>query len=194
MSWPSGGKGTTRGRAGNAAWLAVHLGAAYCTLARMAKRSNVSAGLLLFRRSRGELEVFLAHPGGPFWRDRDLGAWTVPKGLVEDGEEPLVAAIREFEEETGIHPEEPFLPLGSVRQKAGKLVHAWAWEGEADPRRARSNVMRTEWPRGSGRWLTFPEVDRCEWFDARNARQKINPAQAELIYRLETTLSRAVPS
>lgn len=180
--------------AGRSAWLTVHVEAISSTLARMAKRLNVSAGLLLFRRSRGELEVFLAHPGGPFWRNRDLGAWTVPKGLLEESEDPLVAAIREFEEETAIRPEGPFLPLGSVRQKAGKVVHAWAWDGEADLRRARSNVMRTEWPRGSGRWLTFPEVDRCEWFDARNARQKINPAQAELIDRLEATLSRDVLS
>jgi len=155
----------------------------------MAKRPNASAGLLLFRRSGAGLEVFLAHPGGPFWRDRDLGAWTVPKGLLEDGEDPLSAAVREFEEETAIRPEGPFLPLGSVRQKAGKLVHAWAWEGEADPHRTKSNTMRAEWPRGSGRWLTFPEVDRCEWFDARTARQKINPAQAGLIDRLEATLS-----
>jgi predicted NUDIX family NTP pyrophosphohydrolase len=155
----------------------------------MAKRPNASAGLLLFRRSGARIEVFLAHPGGPFWRDRDAGAWTVPKGLLEEGEDPLSAAVREFEEETAIRPEGPFLPLGSVRQKAGKLVYAWAWEGEADPRRTKSNTMRAEWPRGSGRWLTFPEVDRCEWFDARTARQKINPAQAELIDRLEATLS-----
>lgn len=154
-----------------------------------AKRTNVSAGLLLFRRPRGGLEVFLAHPGGPFWVARDLGAWTIPKGLVEEGEEPLAAAVREFEEETGIRPERPYLPLGHVRQKAGKLVHAWAWEGEADPRRVRSNSMRTQWPRGSGRWISFPEVDRCEWFDARRAREKINPAQAELIGRLEAVLS-----
>ena len=160
----------------------------------MANRSNVSAGLLLFRRSQGGLEVFLAHPGGPFWSARDLGAWTVPKGLVEEGEDPLAAAVREFEEETGIRPEGPLLPLGSVRQKAGKLVHAWAWEGGADPRRVRSNSMRAEWPRGSGRWLTFPEVDRCEWFDARTARQKINAAQAELIDRLEVSLSGDVSS
>jgi predicted NUDIX family NTP pyrophosphohydrolase len=160
----------------------------------MARRSNVSAGLLLFRRPRGELEVFLAHPGGPFWEDRDLGAWTVPKGLVERGEDPLATAVREFEEETGICPEGPFVPLGSVRQKAGKLVHAWAWEGEADARRVRSNTMRVEVPRGSGRWLTFPEVDRCEWFDAERAREKINPAQAELIDRLQAALSDEVPS
>jgi predicted NUDIX family NTP pyrophosphohydrolase len=156
---------------------------------RTLKRKNVSAGLLLFRCSGKGLEVFLAHPGGPFWSGRDLGAWIVPKGLVEDGEDPLATAVREFEEETAIHPEEPFVPLGSVRQKAGKLVHAWAWEGEADPHQVRSNSMRAEWPRGSGRWLTFPEVDRCEWFDARSARHKINPAQAELIDRLEAVLS-----
>jgi predicted NUDIX family NTP pyrophosphohydrolase len=156
----------------------------------MAKLSNISAGLLLYRRTKGELEIFLAHPGGPFWKMRDLGAWTVPKGLVEIGEDPLAAAIREFEEETSVRPEGPFLPLGSVRQKAGKFVHAWAWEGEADPRQVRSNLMRAEWPRGSGRWLTFPEVDRCEWFDAHSARQKINPAQSELIVRLEAALSR----
>jgi predicted NUDIX family NTP pyrophosphohydrolase len=161
---------------------------------RELKRKNVSAGLLLFRRSGKGLEVFLAHPGGPFWSRRDLGAWTVPKGLVEDGEDPLATAVREFEEETGIRPEEPFPPLGSVRQKAGKLVHAWAWEGEADPRRVRSNSMRAEWPRGSRRWLTFPEVDRCEWFDARSARHKINPSQAELIDRLEAALSNDAPS
>jgi len=152
------------------------------------KRPNVSAGLLLFRRPRGELEVFLAHPGAPFWEGRDLGAWTIPKGLVENGEDPLAAAVREFGEETGIRPQEPFVALGSVRQKAGKVVHAWAWEGEADPRVVRSNSMRAEWPRGSGRWLTFPEVDRCEWFDPRVAREKINAAQAELIYRLEALL------
>jgi predicted NUDIX family NTP pyrophosphohydrolase len=159
----------------------------------VARRPNVSAGLLLFRRSRGELEVFLAHPGGPFWEDRDLGAWTIPKGLVDAGEDPLAAAVREFEEETGIRTDGPFLPLGSVRQKAGKLVHAWAWEGDADPGQTRSNTMRAEWPRGSGRWLTFPEVDRCEWFAAETAREKINAAQAELIDRLQAILSTDAP-
>jgi predicted NUDIX family NTP pyrophosphohydrolase len=164
------------------------------TCVRTMKRKNVSAGLLLFRRSADVLEVFLAHPGGPFWSSRDLGAWTVPKDLVEDGEDLLAAAIREFEEETTMRPEGPFLPLGSIRQKAGKLVHTWAWEGEANPRQVRSNTMRAEWPHGSGHWLTFPEVDRCEWFDARNARQKINPAQGELIDRLEAALSNDASS
>lgn len=152
-----------------------------------------SAGLLLYRRAPGRLEIFLAHPGGPFWLKRDDGAWTIPKGVAEEGEDILAAACREFEEETGIHPAGPFLSLGSIRQKAGKLVHAWAWEGDADPARVTSNTMQTEWPRGSGRVLTFPEVDRCAWFGPEAARQKINPAQAELIDRLELALSGPEP-
>jgi predicted NUDIX family NTP pyrophosphohydrolase len=147
-----------------------------------------SAGLLLFRRGAHGLEVFLAHPGGPFWKRRDTGAWTIPKGLTEEGEEPLAAACREFEEETGLAPRGPFIHLGSIRQKAGKVVHAWAWEGDADPAAVTSNSMRAEWPRGSGRWLTFPEVDRCSWYDPRVAREKINPAQAAFIDRLESAL------
>jgi predicted NUDIX family NTP pyrophosphohydrolase len=154
------------------------------------KSSGPSAGLLLFRRKTSGLEVFLAHPGGPFWQRRDSGAWTIPKGLTEEGEDPLDAACREFQEETGLTPQGPYIPLGSVRQKAGKVVHAWAWEGDADPATVTSNSMKTEWPRGSGQWLTFPEVDRCAWFVPRIARQKINPAQAELIDRLEIELSR----
>lgn len=155
------------------------------TAARMVKSSKSSAGLLLFRRSSGTLEVFLAHPGGPFWHNREMGAWTIPKGVAEPGEDLLAAACREFEEETGVLAVGPFIPLGSIRQKAGKLVHAWAWEGDADPSRATSNTMQTEWPRGSGRLITFPEVDRWSWCDPRTARQKINPAQAEFIDRLE---------
>jgi predicted NUDIX family NTP pyrophosphohydrolase len=154
----------------------------------MTKRANESAGMLLFRRAPEGLEVFLAHPGGPFWKHKDAGAWTIPKGEVNEGEEPLVAARREFQEETGIAPAAPYLPLGSIRQKAGKTVHAWAWEGDADPEAVTSNEIRTEWPRGSGRWLTFPEVDRCAWFTPEAAREKINPAQAELIGRLQALL------
>jgi predicted NUDIX family NTP pyrophosphohydrolase len=138
--------------------------------------------------------VFLAHPGGPFWKGKDAGAWTIPKGVAESGEDLLPAACREFEEETGVKPEPPFISLGSIRQKAGKLVHAWAWEGDADPTQVTSNSMRTEWPRGSGRWLTFPEVDRCAWFDPRMAREKINPAQAAFIDRLEIALSPPKPA
>ena len=144
--------------------------------------------MILLRRSNGALEILLAHPGGPFWRNRDAGAWTIPKGIVEPDEDLLDAARREFTEETGILPVPPFIPLGAVRQKAGKTVHAWAWEGDADPAAITSNTGRTEWPRGSGRWITYPEVDRCAWFDAAGARQKMNPAQAELVARLESAL------
>ena len=149
----------------------------------------VSAGLLLFRRTDAGVEVFLAHPGGPFWARKDAGAWTIPKGLVDVGEDPLDAARREFTEETGIVPMPPFLPLGSIRQKAGKTVHAWAWEGDADAAAIVSNTMRTEWPRGSGRWLTFPEVDRCAWFAPDDAREKLNAAQAPLLDRLAAALA-----
>jgi predicted NUDIX family NTP pyrophosphohydrolase len=136
----------------------------------------------------------LAHPGGPFWKTRDAGAWTIPKGLVEPGEDLMAAACREFEEETGIHPLGPYLSLGAIRQKAGKVVHAWAWEADADPARVTSNTMKAEWPRGSGRWLTFPEIDRCAWFTPELAREKINPAQAEFIVRLEALLQSQAES
>ncbi len=153
-----------------------------------------SAGLLLYRCALGKLEIFLAHPGGPFWLKRDDGAWTIPKGVAEEGEDLVAAACREFQEETGIHPVGPFLSLASIRQKAGKQVHAWAWEGDADPARITSNTMQTEWPRGSGRVLTFPEVDRCAWFQPQAARRKINPAQVEFIDRLERALSEPEPA
>lgn len=158
------------------------------------KTPNVSAGLVLFRRTGpyGGLELFLAHPGGPFWAHRDDGAWTIPKGLVNSGEDLLAAARREFAEETGVESRGPYLPLGSVKQKAGKTVHAWAWEGDADSARVTSNSMRTEWPRGSGTFITFPEVDRCAWFGPDVARVKLNPAQAELVARLEAAV--AAPS
>ena len=154
----------------------------------MSRRAGESAGMVLFRRTASGLEVFLAHPGGPFWKNKDEGAWTIPKGLVDEGETPLAAAQREFREETGIEPREPFLPLGDIRQKAGKRVHAWAWEGDADPATVTSNEMRTEWPRGSGRMITFPEVDRCAWFPPAEARRKMNAAQAEFVSRLEALL------
>lgn len=148
---------------------------------------NLSAGLLLYRRAAGRLEFFLAHPGGPFWKNKDAGAWTIPKGLVEEGEELLAAGCREFQEETGIPPRPPYLPLGSVRQKAGKIIHAWAFEGDADPSQVHSNVVPM--PIGKG-WRQFPEIDRCNWFSAADARLKLNPAQAELIDRLEALLDQ----
>lgn len=154
----------------------------------MAKTEKVSAGILLYRRPGGGLEVLLAHPGGPFWVHRDAGAWTIPKGLADDGEDLLAAARREFAEETGTRLDGPFWPLGSVRQRAGKLVHAWAAEGDLDPARAVSNMTSSEWPRGSGRRVTYPEVDRCEWFTPEAARSRMNPAQAELVDRLEAAL------
>jgi predicted NUDIX family NTP pyrophosphohydrolase len=155
----------------------------------MEKRANLSAGLLLYRQTGSGPEVLLAHPGGPFWANREAGAWTIPKGLVEDGEEFLSAACREFEEETGIRPLGPFFPLESVRQKAGKVIHAWAWQGDADLRSLKSNLCRTEWPRGSGQWQCFPEVDRYGWFSLEAARAKLNPAQTAFIDRLEALLS-----
>jgi predicted NUDIX family NTP pyrophosphohydrolase len=155
----------------------------------MAKQPQTSAGVLLFRRSAGKLEVFLAHPGGPFWAKRDQGVWTIPKGLVDKGEDLLDAARREFEEETGIRLNGPFQSLGSVTQKSGKVVHAWACEGDADPKLVKSNDVKVEWPRGSGRWLNFPEIDRCAWFDLPTAREKINNAQAKFLERLEEALA-----
>lgn len=148
----------------------------------------VSAGILLYRRRGESFEVFLAHPGGPFWRGRDAGAWTIPKGVVDEGEEPLAAARREFAEETGIVLDGPFVPLGNVRQKAGKTVHAWAVEGDADAGTIVSNSSRVEWPRNSGKWIVYPEVDRCAWMAPAEAREKMNPAQAEFLERLASLI------
>jgi predicted NUDIX family NTP pyrophosphohydrolase len=150
----------------------------------MTIRAPVSAGILLFRRRGGALEVFLAHPGGPFWAGRDAGAWTIPKGAVDEGEDLLDAARRELREETGLAPSGPFISLGSIKQKAGKIVHAWACEGDADASTVTSNDTQVEWPRGSGRWHTYPEVDRCAWFSIAEARKKMNQAQSELLDRL----------
>ena len=154
----------------------------------MGARGLRSAGLLLYRRSGASIEVLLAHPGGPFWKGRDEGAWTIPKGELAPDEDALAAALREFEEETGVRPEGETISLGSIRQKAGKEVLAWASEGDADPALARSNDVAMEFPRGSGRVITFPEVDRCGWFDLDAARRLINPAPAELLDRLRTAL------
>ena len=155
----------------------------------MKKRDAVSAGILMFRRRGGQLEVLLAHPGGPFWAGKDAGAWTIPKGLAETDEELLAAARREFNEETGFRADGPFLPLGNVRQKSGKIVHAWACEADADPALLTSNRIWIEWPSGSGKRIEIPEVDRCAWFLPAEARTKINPAQAAFIDRLEAMLA-----
>jgi predicted NUDIX family NTP pyrophosphohydrolase len=144
---------------------------------------RASAGLLLFRRQEGELQFFLAHPGGPFWKNKDAGAWTIPKGLVEEGEDLLAAAQREFAEETGLRPAGPFIPLGVIQQKAGKVVHAWAVEGDADPAQVKSNLV----PAYRGR-PAFPEIDRCAWFSGAEARDKINAAQVAFLDRLEAAL------
>lgn len=156
----------------------------------MSERSRRSAGILLYRLAGGAPEVLLAHPGGPFWAKRDEGAWSIPKGEHDDGADPLAAAAREFREETGHDlPPGERIDLGSVRQKGGKVVTAWAVEGDLDVASARSNTFEMEWPPRSGRKREFPEVDRMEWFALPAARAKILPAQAELLDRLAEALA-----
>jgi len=150
--------------------------------------SKKSAALLPFRDREGRLEVFLVHPGGPFWAKKDAGAWSLPKGEHQDDEGPLAAARREFSEETGFTAEGEFLPLGSVKQKSGKTVSAWAFMFDADPAALRSNLFSMEWPPKSGRMAEFPEVDRAGWFDIANAREKLLPAQAPFLDRLSALL------
>ncbi len=139
----------------------------------------------MFRTREDSLEVFLVHFGGPFWVRKDLGSWSVPKGEIEEGEASLDAAIREFEEETGIRPAGPYHELTPVRQRAGKTVHAWAFEGDADPRAIRSNTFLLEWPPKSGRKREFPEIDRAAWFGLEEGKRKIQDAQRGLLEDLE---------
>jgi predicted NUDIX family NTP pyrophosphohydrolase len=150
---------------------------------------RVSAGVLLYRRGGGGLQVLLAHPGGPLFQKRDNGHWSVPKG-EPDPEEPLLeAARREFVEETGQPlPDGSLLELGSITQKGGKVVHAWALEGNLDPETARSETFELEWPPKSGRLQTFPEIDRVAWFDLDEARRRVKDTQIPLIDRLEAAL------
>src|SRR5215469_3026204 len=147
--------------------------------------AKISAGLLMYRVREGELEFLLAHPGGPFWKHRDTGAWTIPKGEIHPGEEPLVAAQREFEEEIGLKAQGNFIELKPITQKGGKIVHAWAFEGECDTACIRSNSFQMEWPPRSGKFVACPEVDRACFFRIMEARQKINAAQVALLEELE---------
>jgi predicted NUDIX family NTP pyrophosphohydrolase len=144
---------------------------------------RVSAGLLMFRRSAGCVEFLLAHPGGPLWQNKDLGSWSIPKGEYSEGEEPLDAARREFEEETGMRPDGEFLPLGELKQPSGKVITAWAVEGDFAPEELRSNLFTMEWPPKSGATREFPEVDRAEWFPLDEARARIIKGQAEFLER-----------
>jgi len=152
-----------------------------------------SAGVLLWRVRDGRVEVLLVHPGGPFWARKDLGAWSIPKGEVAPGEDARATAIRELREETGATVEGELVPLGSVTQKAGKTVHAWALEADFDPAALVCNTFEMEWPKGSGVKKTFPEVDRAEWFPLEAARRKINPAQAAFLDRLAGNLDGKTP-
>ena len=143
-----------------------------------------SAGILLFRMNKKNLEFFLVHPGGPFWKNKDLGAWSIPKGEFEDGEDPLKAARREFEEETGQKIDGDFIPLKSVKLKSGKMVYAWAIEKDIDPKVLLSNTIHVEWPPKSGKRIEIPEVDKGEWFSFDEAKQKINPAQVSFLLQV----------
>jgi len=147
-----------------------------------------ASGILLYRRGPGGLEVLLAHPGGPFWAKKDLGAWTIPKGEIGEGEEPLAAAQREFTEETGLDAAAPFIALTPLRQPGGKTVHAWAAEGDCDAGTLRSNLFRMEWPPRSGKFEEFPEIDRAAWFALPEAREKILKGQEPFLLELAALL------
>jgi predicted NUDIX family NTP pyrophosphohydrolase len=155
----------------------------------MAKQS---AGLVLYRVPHGETpEVLLVHPGGPYWTKKDAGAWFIPKGELHPNEDPLDAAKREFEEETGMKPKGDFHPLGSVKNKSGKIVVAWAFEGDSDPAQMHSNTFTMEWPPKSGKQQEFPEVDRAAFFKMAEAQNRIHPAEWELLTRLQRLLGSA---
>lgn len=147
-----------------------------------------SAGLLLFRRTTQGIEVLLVHPGGPFWARKETAGWSIPKGEINEDEDPLHAAHREFVEEVGISPEGEALPLTPVRQKGGKIIHAWAMEAEFEPERLHSSTFQLEWPPHSGQLQEFPEVDRAAWFTIESAAERINPGQKPLLRELRTKL------
>ncbi len=156
----------------------------------MSKTKNKAAGLLLFRKNQNQLEFFLIHPGGPLFKNKWDGYWSIPKGLIEEGEEPLDTAIREFEEETGLAPEaKEFIDLGSITQKSGKQVSAWAFEGEwPEGQTVRSNLFSLEWPPKSGNVQKYPEIDDGRFFDEETARRKINERQIPFLERLIESL------
>ena len=153
------------------------------------KAKRISAGILLYRFKEA-LEIFLVHPGGPFWANKDLGAWSIPKGEPDDEEQPLDTAKREFEEETGQKVTGAFIELTPIVQKAGKMVYAWALEGDIDAQAIHCNTFKAEWPPKSGNWKSYPEVDKGAWFRWQEAKEKINPAQVafidELMQKLKT--------
>lgn len=144
-----------------------------------------SAGILLFRRNKDGISYFLVHPGGPFWKNKDLGAWSIPKGEIMDNEDALERAAIEFQEETGQVIEGEFIPLSSIQQKGGKIVHAWAVEGNVDMQSLNSNTFDLEWPPKSGKTIKIPEVDQWEWFTLEEAKSKINPAQISFLLEVQ---------
>lgn len=152
-----------------------------------------SAGLLMYRLREDALEVLLVHSGGPFWMNKDLGAWTLPKGEIAPNETPLDAACREFQEETGRVADGPFISLGKIKQRGGKTVEAWAFEGDCDAQSIRSNSFQMEWPPRSGQQREFPEIDRAGWFATEIAKVKINQAQVALIDELILILANCRP-
>ncbi|WP_199119571.1 NUDIX domain-containing protein [Pedobacter sp. ASV28] len=147
-----------------------------------------SAGILAFRNRGGVFEFFLVHPGGPFFVHKDRGWWSIPKGELLDNEEPLKAAVREFEEETGATITGTFLPLGTIKQKGGKIIHGWAVEFDLDPVTIVSNTFELQWPPKSGKMMSFPEIDKAAWFDLATAQQMINEKQAEFLWRAMASL------
>ncbi len=148
-----------------------------------------SAGLLMYRLRSGQPEFLLVHPGGPFWKNKDAAAWSIPKGEIDSGEDAFAAAQREFQEELGFKPAGVFIELPAVKQKSGKLVRAWAFEGDCDPASCKSNTFSVEWPPRSGRMQDFPEIDRAAFFPLAEAREKINPAQTPLLEAVAARLT-----
>ncbi len=152
---------------------------------------KTSAGILLYRLGHHGPEVFLVHPGGPYWQHRDAGAWSVPKGEADADEDLLEVAKREFREEAGVPLEDSFYALGSIKQKSGKIVHVWAIKGDIDPQQVKSNTCTVEWPYKSGKHITIPEVDKGEWFTLPVARLKINTGQIPVLDKLEAYLQQS---